>query len=121
MKRLYPEEYEESDDEDEIPAKKSKISFAEDLDDTLAAEREVQEPKARYSFASELKMFETNRLRTKNITNLFNAVLTIQATSSESERAFSISSKFCTKIRSRLSDESLHILVFLKYYLKRRD
>jgi hypothetical protein len=121
MKRLYPEEYEESDDEDEIPAKKSKISFAEDLDDTLAAEREVQKPKARYSFASELKMFETNRLRTKNITNLFNAVLTIQATSSESERAFSISSKFCTKIRSRLSDESLHILVFLKYYLKRRD
>ena len=41
---------------------------------------------------------------------------TIRPTSCDCERAFSIAGYFCSKLRSRLSDESLNSLCFLKSY-----
>ena len=43
---------------------------------------------------------------------------TIRPTSVDAERAFSIAGYFCNKLRSRLSDESLSMLCFLKSYFK---
>ncbi len=56
--------------------------------------------------------------KTPQIEKLLNALLTLQATSTESERTFSIAGLFNRKIRCRLSDESIDALVFLKFYFK---
>ena len=49
----------------------------------------------------------------------YNALLTIQATSTITERVFSVAGIFKTKIRNRMQSKNLNILVFLKYYFLR--
>lgn len=85
----------------------------------LAIAQAVMEPDIDDNFdvlKQEFAVYKRTGNKTKNILLLYNAIKTIKPTSTESERAFSIASNFCTKIRSRLSDDSLHALVFLKYY-----
>lgn len=69
----------------------------------------------------EFALYRKTSNKTKNILLLANAIKTIKPTSTESERAFSIASNFCTRIRSRLSDASLHALVFLKFYYMKKN
>jgi hypothetical protein len=64
----------------------------------------------------EFVLFRNTGKRTENLQKLFEAMLSIKPTSTDVERVFSVSSGFCTKIRSQLSDKSLNALVFLKYY-----
>ena len=52
---------------------------------------------------------------------LYNAMLNITPTSVESERAFSSAGLFVTKIRSRLGDSTINMLVFMRDYLKRHE
>jgi hypothetical protein len=49
---------------------------------------------------------------------LFNALKCIPATSVESKRAFSITGQFATKRRTKLDDDTLSPLVFLKAFYK---
>ena len=49
---------------------------------------------------------------------LFNALKCISPTSVESERAFSITGQFVTKLRTKLDDDTLSSLVFLKAFYK---
>ena len=49
---------------------------------------------------------------------LFNALKCIPPTSVESERAFSITGQFATKLRTKLDDDTLSSLVFLKAFYK---
>ena len=49
---------------------------------------------------------------------LFNAQKCIPSTSVESERAFSITGQFATKLRTKLDDDTLSSLVFLKAFYK---
>jgi len=51
-------------------------------------------------------------------TNFYKGVLSIPASSIESERAFSVASRFVTKIRSRLGDTTLDNFSFAKSKLK---
>lgn len=67
----------------------------------------------------ELAIYERSNILGKNLQTLLSALNGIQPTSTECERVFSLSSRFCTKIRSRLSDKSLNNLCFLKSYLIR--
>ena len=53
--------------------------------------------------------------------NIFRSLLTIPPTSVESERAFSATGLFVTKIRSRLGDYTIDTLVFLRDYYKREE
>lgn len=72
-----------------------------------------------YSLKNELKLFESTGERSSQL-NYFNELLnTIQPTSIESERAFSIAKYFCSYLRSSMGDETLHSLVFLKYFFLR--
>ena len=48
------------------------------------------------------------------LNKLFNALQSIPPTSVESERAFSITGQFATKLRTKLADNTLNSLVFLK-------
>lgn len=68
---------------------------------------------------AEFSIYESTNKRTKNLDLLFDALKTICPTSVPSERVFSISGNFVTKIRSSLSDRSVDALCFLKtYFLK---
>ena len=67
---------------------------------------------------AEFKCYETTLVKSHNLKKLQNALLSIKATSVESERAFSAAGLFITKVRSRLSAETIDGLCFTKSYLK---
>jgi len=60
-------------------------------------------------------IFKKTGQRPEKLEKLFEALTTIKPSSTEAERTFSVSSHFCGKLRTRLSDYSLNCLVFLKY------
>jgi hypothetical protein len=64
----------------------------------------------------EFKLFDATGTRTPKLEKLLQALLTIQPTSTCSERVFSVAGGFSTKIRNRLAYVMLNALVFLKYY-----
>ena len=70
------------------------------------------------SLAQDLKMFEITREKTEILETIHQAILSAKPTSVESERSFSVGGGFATKVRSRLSDQALSSLVFLKLYFK---
>ena len=63
-----------------------------------------------------MTQFEGTKERTERLDNIFNAMKTIQATSTEVERTFSVAGSIKTKIRSSLSEKHLDMLVHLKYH-----
>ena len=67
------------------------------------------------SIDSDIKAFEGTKERAERLDNIFNAIKTIQATSTEVERTFSVAGNMKTKVRSRLSEEHLDMLVHLKF------
>lgn len=67
-------------------------------------------------FKKECILFETSGQKTSSLVKLFDSIMTVKVTSTDAERTFSVSGGFCTNIRSRLSDLSLSLLVFLKYH-----
>ena len=50
-----------------------------------------------------------------------NWMSTLKPTSVENERAFSVSNNICTKSRNSLSDDSLDMLVHLKYFFIKKN
>ena len=69
--------------------------------------------------SKEFALFEATKVRPENLQRLYLALGTIQPTSVEAERAFSVCGIFVTKLRNRLSDKSINALCFLKsHFLK---
>jgi hypothetical protein len=62
----------------------------------------------------EFTWFDRNKKRTPLLDKLLSALLTIQPTSTQSERNFSISNNVLTKQRKRLLDKHLNAIVFVK-------
>ena len=64
--------------------------------------------------------FQSHEMTDKmaRLTTLHKAMLSVPAASIECERAFSCVSRFNTKLRNRLSDDSLDRLTFAKYWMK---
>jgi hypothetical protein len=65
------------------------------------------------SLHKKFNLFETSGVRTPNLEMLFNALRTIQPTSTDTERVFSVAGNFQTKIRSRIKFRVLNVVVFL--------
>lgn len=65
---------------------------------------------------NEFTYLETEGIRGKYLTMLFEALSTVRPTSVDAERAFSVSGNFATKIRSRMGDNTLNMLCVLKSY-----
>ena len=61
--------------------------------------------------------FEATQIRPKLLEKIYQALLTIQATSVESERGFSATNLFVNKLRTSLDDSSVDNLCFLHSYL----
>ena len=71
----------------------------------------------------EFKLFEYNggTERPKYLQLLHEGLNSIPPTSVEPERSFSATGLFSTKIRSRLGDDSLNALLFLRQYFNREN
>ena len=69
----------------------------------------------------EMSVYEGNGYRGPILQRIRQHLLTVPPTSVESERAFSVAGNFCTKIRSRLGDNSIDALCFLKCHFKKLD
>lgn len=103
----------------------SSITLSEKLDAAVKA-AEIANSKilnsksktALRTFKMELDIFEGTGEKTKNISLLLDALKTVPPTSIESERAFSAAGLFINKLRTRLSDQSIDHLCFLKSYYK---
>jgi hypothetical protein len=67
----------------------------------------------------EFNMYESTKKRTPNLERLFQALMTVKPTSTENERVFSLAANIVTKVRNRLSDNSINALIFLKAYFQR--
>lgn len=66
----------------------------------------------------EITFFEDEGIRGVHLQQVYDYLMTIPSTSADSERAFSASSYICTKIRSRLNDECLDGICFLRANLR---
>ena len=71
------------------------------------------------TLVKELKIFETNGKKTQNLQHILDAVLTIKPTLTQNERNFSVATDFVTKKRTKMADETLNALCFLKNYFKK--
>lgn len=69
----------------------------------------------------EMLFFKDEKVRGKYLSKAFHYLKTIKPTSVESERAFSAAALICTKIRSRLRDDSLDKLAFLRAYFMKTN
>ena len=68
--------------------------------------------------ANEMMVFEKNKTRGIYLDKVYNMLITIKPSSVESERAFSSAGLVCTKIRSRMGDDTLDNLCFLRAFFK---
>ena len=70
----------------------------------------------------EMSLYESwPKRKPERLEKLYKALLTIKPTSVEPERAFSIMGYFLTRLRNRMSDETLDAMVFLRQYYKNLD
>ena len=74
------------------------------------------------SIKAEMAVFGSDRKRGRCLEQVYHYLMSILPTSVEAERAFSAAGVLCTKIRSRLGDDTLDTLCFLRsYYQGRKD
>ena len=73
------------------------------------------------TLAREIALFTTNRQETDAIKEIRRALFVLPPTSVESERVFSASGLFLSKLRCNLNDSSLDMLIFLKFYFARNN
>lgn len=125
MQRIFSNNFNETENNSEIVSvEKKEMTMEEELEKVIqnSVSRESQIRGNQFhikNIKQEFTLFRNTGKRTENLEKLFDAICSIKPTSTDSERVFSISANFCTKIRSRLSDKSLNALVFLKsFYLK---
>ena len=111
------EEDEAEEEKKETVVKDMKTELQHFIESSLATSDVVPVAK---SFDGDFKLYDSQKQRTKKMTLLFNAVLTIKPTSVEAERTFSTSGNFATKIRSRLGDDTLSALVMLKRHFQQQ-
>lgn len=69
----------------------------------------------------EMMSFKNNLQRGPNLQKIYEYILSVPATSTESERVFSSAGNICTKARSSLSDDSIDTMCLLRSYYKNRN
>lgn len=115
----------DSDFENDVVINEMELSLEEKLDKAIHKEvNSTITPQIKTKnlltniIKKELAIFEIEGDRGKNLERCYDSLNSIPPTSVESERVFSCCGKIATKIRSRLNDQSLDILCFLRSYFK---
>lgn len=88
-----------------------KASMAQPLDNCKLNDKSMQA-----AIKSEMAVFERSGVRGRSLQLVYSHLLSIPPTSVEAERAFSSAGLLCTRIRSRLGDDTLDTLCFLRSY-----
>lgn len=107
------------EDETEAMSLEEKLQCA--INEKIAVKRSTQMVEQKdlvKTIKREVELFEDECARGKYLELVYRSLLTIPPTSVESERAFSTAGKICTKIRSRLNDETVDALCFLRSHFK---
>lgn len=68
----------------------------------------------------EMNLLENGGSRGMFLSIAYECLMLVRPTSIESERAFSACGYLCSKIRSRMNDETLHHLCFLRAFFQRK-
>jgi len=93
-----------------------------DLKSFINAELQPVKSKQRKSdMKSEFELSIINGQLTSNLQSLHGALMAVDPTSTASEQSFSVASQCVTKVRNKMGDDLLDVLVFLKYYFKSKD
>ena len=92
------------------------MSASEKLNAFLDEDLPVELNQNSRNIEQEFAIFEKSYQKSENLKKLEKALLTIKASSVESERIFSSVGRIATKFRTRLSDENLNSLVILRQY-----
>lgn len=91
--------------QEKVTAKKQKTNY---LDQTPESQ-----------IANEIFIYDQTGVLGKYLTTILQCTQTVRPTTTDCERAFSVAGYFCSKLRVKLSEESLSNLCFLKSYFKR--
>lgn len=126
--RMHPADAEEPEVVDlESEESLVELSFQQKLQRAIkeqCAEPEMLNPRGGGGMADlkrELQRFRRTSVRGPKLEMMMMNLKTIQVTSVESERSFSIGGRFCTKLRSRLGDNILSSLTMLHFYFKANE
>ena len=92
------------------------IPLAKELSDLLKGSHSTTVARSD-TLAREIALFTTNRQETDAIKEICSALFVVPPTSVESERVFSASGLFLSKLRCNLNDSLLDMLIFLNFIL----
>ena len=72
---------------------------------------------------NEMSLYEATKGQTRpvHLEQLYRSLKSIKPSSIDPERGFSAMGYFCTKIRSRMSDEVLDAIIFMQQYYKNNE
>lgn len=85
----------------------------------MAIEPDVKQSDLMSTIRKECSLFETNGTRGYYLTKVYNFLRSVPPTSVEAERAFSAAGYIQNKLRSRLGDESIDSLLFLRAHFQK--
>ncbi|KAI5719202.1 hypothetical protein M8J76_006772 [Diaphorina citri] len=85
----------------------------------MAIEPDVKQSDLMSTIRKECSLFETNGTRGYYLTKVYNFLRSVPPTSVEAERAFSAAGYIQNKLRSRLGDESIDNLLFLRAHFQK--
>ena len=120
--RLFPKNIVEVENADAELVTSPEQSMAEQLSQFITASTlPLQEVANSDIFSKEIQLFISGGKKTPALDSLSKSLLVIPPTSVEAERVFSAAGLFVTKLRCNLSDSTLDMLMFLKFYFMRRN
>jgi hypothetical protein len=110
----------EDSDPDNPPSKKANYGdqVSQIFEEALISSKKASSKSKIHHLDDEITLASKTGELTEKLKQIHLALTSIPAASIESERAFSIAGSFATKIRSRLSDETLDRFSFAKSYFK---
>ncbi|KAJ2948892.1 hypothetical protein O0L34_g5823 [Tuta absoluta] len=113
-------------DTDTVPT--TTLTLKEELEQQLQQEKEIFKRKPdniqkdlEKILKKEMTNFESDGVRGDYLTLAYKYMLTIQPTSVEAERAFSASGYICSSLRSRLGDDTIDTICFLRAYFQKQS
>lgn len=114
----------DSDDDGDMDVEAQEQTTGVSLSDKLKKSIEnylkpmIVKEKNNHSYNKEINVYEDTGVISPNLRKILEYLKTIQPTSTESERVFSMASNTVTIKRQRLNDDSLNAILFLKSYFR---
>ncbi|CAH0405771.1 unnamed protein product [Chilo suppressalis] len=121
----FDDDYNDNEPLSSLSEARKNISLEEELQETLTAFKEPRDRDRKLTTNSleslikkEMNLYESGGSKGELLQFADNCLRSVVPTSVESERAFSAAGYLASKIRSRLADDSLDILCFLRSYFQ---